>query len=387
MSARETLTVLLLLPALGFFVVLIIIRAKEKARAAFLRRFDGVASKAGAAKLDGRTYERRGRAFTIDANVSPLFSRNLSLRLALIAPGAYEFEIKRAQNVPVTPPPRLASDPFYRAFSVEGMVRPELEDFLLRPDVRRALESTLPGRWDAVSQFYVERVLYHNRFAFHAYAADDLARDLDALAVLADAPPARVDREGFFAFRSGFEPHPWPWHWTAEARAKLPPGLTRACFAAYFDSPLLNDAALGVLRKLSGGPLTFLPAAEVPDAVRRAYGEAIDPVAADRFMDGLYFGAAVAGAAPPALAEAPSCLLHERAIGVLGDVLFYARRLRDDENSWFTGEIEILSTKLDAVQIEAAVREAAQEHESSLRLLESPFTPKLLKQDRLEVSS
>lgn len=387
MSARDVITLFVLFVAAGFFVVLLLVRAKERARRAFLARFDALAAEAGAEKIDDRTWRRAGRAFTFDAGISPLFEKSLSLRLALLAPGGFEFQLKRADNVPVSPPPRLAADPFYRAFAVEGMIRPELDDYLLRPDVRRALESTLPGRWDAVSQFFVERVLFQNRLTHDAYTAADLARDLAALAALADAPLARIDRAGFFAFRHGFEPHPYPWHWTAERYAALPPGVTRACFAAYFDSPLLNDAALDALRRLADGPLTFLPAEPVADALTLAFGSDVDPVAADGFMDGRYFGAAVAGSVPPAVADAPAYLRHERALQHLGDVRFYARRLRDFENAWFTGEIEILSTKFDAAAVESAVRAVAEKHGAALRRIEIPFTPKLLKQDRLEFSS
>ncbi len=104
-------------------------------------------------------------------------------------------------------------------------------------------------------------------------------------------------------------------------------------------------------------------------------------------MDGRYFGAAVAGAVPPALAEAPLYLLYERGLDSLGGVRFFARRLRDDENAWFTGEIEVLSTTVDAARIESAVRQVAESRGTTVRTLDTPFTPKLLKQDRLEVTT
>src|SRR6185436_11846842 len=69
------------------------------------------------------------------------------------------------------------------------------------------------------------------------------------------------------------------------------------------------------------------------------------PVAADLHSDGEFFGGLlVARELPPGFEKKlPRIRFHDAAINAFRKVDFYARRLYDDEFSWFSGEYEIVS--------------------------------------------
>ncbi|OGG53067.1 MAG: hypothetical protein A3F84_20800 [Candidatus Handelsmanbacteria bacterium RIFCSPLOWO2_12_FULL_64_10] len=289
----------------------------------------------------------------------------------MCAPGTVEFELKRADHVPRT----IADHPFYRDYAVTGAA--EAEDYLRGPEVAETLAATLPGRWGAFSHHFVERVLYVNLFDHADY--DDLPRDLAALARLGGEIPRR-DAPERLTLRHGFEDDVPRWHWTPEDRARHEPGLTRVCVSAWAGSPLLNATLLRLFHSLAAdAPLAFMPARPLPDELRWAYGNAVPAVAADHFMDGAFFGGLIVGAPPP---DGPVYGRHRAALAMLDDCLFYVRRLRDDEDSWFAGEYEILSRRLAREQIETAVRSLA----IPVTEIDKPFSPKLFKDDRLEVA-
>lgn len=354
----------------GYGTLLLIVRRKDRERLAFLRRMHDAFVSLGAEPLADGAFRRDGRVYTIDADATPLFKRTVSIRLAMCAPGAVEFELKRADHVPRT----IADDPFYRDYAVTGS--PVAEAWLRDPAVAETLSATLPGRWGAFSVHFVERVLFSNLFDHADY--DDLARDLDALARLGGDIP-RPDEPERLTLRHGFESDVPRWHWTPEDRARHEAGLTRVCVSAWAGSPLLNDTLLRLLRALAcDAPLAFMPTRPLPDELLWAYDDP-DPVAADAFMDGAFFGGALAGAAAP---DVPAYALHRAALDALDAARFYARRLRDDEDSWFGGEYEILSRTLSREAIEEAVRALG----IPVLEIDRPFLPKLLKDDRLEVA-
>jgi hypothetical protein len=77
---------------------------------------------------------------------------------------------------------------------------------------------------------------------------------------------------------------------------------------------------------------------------------------------------------------------HDAAIYLLPRLEFYARRLYDDEFSWFSGEYEIVSARLEEDAVRAALEEVAKEFGASVKTIERPFSFKLLKDDRLDLS-
>lgn len=355
----------------GYGALLWASRRKNRERLAFLRRMDGLFADLGAEPLGGGAYRAGGRVYTVDADATPMLRRRVSIRLAMCAPGAVEFELKRADHVPRS----IADHPFYRNYAVVGA--DGAEEYLRAPDVAETLAATLPGRWGAFSHHYVERVLYANLFDHADYGADDLRRDLAALARLGGEVPRR-DLPERVTLRHGFEPDVPRWHWTPEDLARHVPGLTRVCVSAWAGSPLLNATLLRLFDALAGGaPISFMPTRPTPDELLWAYDDP-DPVAADHFMDGAFFGGLVAGAPAP---DVPLYARHRAALDALGDALFYARRLRDDEDSWFAGEYEILSRRLTAAKIEEAVRALG----LPVVVIDRPFSPKLFREDRLDV--
>jgi hypothetical protein len=406
MDSIAALAALVAIPAVGYGILLWAAGRKQAARRAFLARMHDELLGLGAEPLEEGFYRRDGRVYAIDADASPLLRRTLSIRLAALAPGEAEFELKRAEHVVGEASPALRDHPFYGRYALTGTAPAPVEAYLLSAPVADTLAATLPGRWGAFSHHFVERVLYANLASHESYDREQLRRDLEALAALCRAPIGQPARPAQVTLRHGFEPEPFPWHWTAEDRRRWAEHLSRACVSAYAGSPFLNAALLRIFRELAGpARLLFVGDTEPPAELGYAYGpesptgrgratECPDAVAvvADAFTDGAFCGALLAapeerlGALRDRFADVPPYERHRRALEALPDVTFYARRLRDDEDSWYSGEYEILSRGLAREQVERAAQAAAREAGAGLVRLDRPFSAKLLKNDRLDMS-
>ena len=144
-------------------------------------------------------------------------------------------------------------------------------------------------------------------------------------------------------------------------RPKLPKDVKRFCFSYWQDSPLLNPVVMRVLWELAGESHRYI-ITDTEDLrfldygfSRReiaCWGALVElmkpdmPVAADLLTDGEFFGGMlVAKELPPGFEseEMPRIEFHEAAVKVLRKCDFYARRLYDFENAWYSGEYEILT--------------------------------------------
>jgi len=173
---------------------------------------------------------------------------------------------------------------------------------------------------------------------------------------------AEFHREGgTFTVRDGFEANVPQWHWRHDQRPKLPKDVQRTCFSYWQEGPLLNPVIMRVLWELSGNAhrhfitdtedLGFLEYGFSRRDIAR-WGALVElmkpdmPVAADLLTDGGFFGGLlVARDLPPGfeVGRMPKRDFHDAAIRAFPRCDFYARRLYDDEFSWFSGEYEVVS--------------------------------------------
>lgn len=391
--------VLLAIIAAGYLALFAAARRKDHERRALLARLDGAMAGLGAERLGDGLHRWNGRAYTIHADATPLLKRELSLRLAALAPGTAELELRRARNVPSEAAAALG-DP-YRGFVAQAPAGTDAAAFLMRPEVAGALGAVMPGRWDAFSVHIVERVLYSNLIPHASYDAAELRRDLEALAAIGGATAERDDRPARVTLRHGIEPDVPGWHWTPADRMQWGERLSRSCVSAWTGTPHLNPALLELFRRLAGpARLMVLMNRPLPEEVRLAYGAAAPAadglvaeggeaawVAADHFTDAAFFGGLLAAdeavvADLRARFSAHAAWEHHRAaLEMLDRCRFYVRRLRDDEDSWYSGEYEILSARLSHEQVAAEVGRMG----GRLIRLERPFSHKLFRDDRLDV--
>ena len=139
--------------------------------------------------------------------------------------------------------------------------------------------------------------------------------------------------------------------------------MNRYCFSYWNDSPLLNPLILRVLWELSGDSRKFFISSTEDlrfleygfnrsDLAR--WGALLElknpdmPVAADLLTDGEFFGGLLVAKELPEGFETeqmPKVRFHDTAINAFRKCDFYARRLFDDEFSWFSGEYEIVSAR------------------------------------------
>lgn len=392
--------VLLAIIAAGYLALFAAAHRKDRERRALLARLDGAMAALGAERLGDGLHRWNGRAYTIHADATPLLRRELSLRLAALAPGTAELELRRARNVPSEAAAALG-DP-YRGFVAQAPAGVDAPGFLMRPEVAGPLGSVMPGRWDAFSVHIVERVLYSNLLPHAAYDGAELRRDLEALGAIGRVAAERTERPERVTLRHGIEPDVPGWHWTPADRLRWGEKLSRSCVSAWTGTPHLNAALLDLFRRLAGpARLLVLMNRPLPEEVRLAYGSeapAADGltadggegawVAADHFTDAAFFGGLLAAdeAALPELRARFSGHAawqhHRAALEALDRCLFYVRRLRDDEDSWYSGEYEILSERLSHEQVAAAVTQMG----ARLIRLERPFSHKLFRDDRLDVA-
>ncbi len=370
------------LPLAAIGMVALRLRAKRRAVDAHVKRL-----LAPYERLPHDCFRADGRVFRLVADTNPLFSRDVSLRLSTFVPSSLEFEIREARNVPTKTPQKLAGDPFYRGLVLDAPSPDEAVAHLL--DAKEPLAAVLPSRWRAYSKLHCEVVLSAN-----ARTHDDLAPDLRALAALAALPASRAPRGGTWTIRRGFEEHMPAWHWKPDQRARLAPDARRWCVSAWYDNAYLNAAlarffwSLGDVRVVTlERDLWFLEHAfDRAFAVRNNQVELTPDaaVAGDQWLDGELAGLLVAGTAPDAFAGAIKFTLLDRALA--SGARFFARRLFDDEFSWFSGEYEIVSDALSDDDVTAAFEKTAGEFGAAVKEIERPFSFKLLKEDRLDLS-
>jgi hypothetical protein len=315
------LGLLVVFPALVAAVVVLRIRFKKARLEEFLRAVRDDLRGAGFEPVGDDIFKIAGRGATIAASLNPLFGRGFSLRLAAWSSTLHEFELRRGRPVP-----------------------PEFEAF-----------KPLLSRWDSAGKMYVD--------CYAAGVTDDprVSEDLKALTEIAKIPLTKTCRGGTFTYREGWEDKIPQWQWRHDQRPKLPKTVHRYCFSYWQDGPLLNPPLMRVLWELSGGAhryilsdtedLRFLEYAfERRDIA--CWGTLLElmkpemPVAADLRTDGEFFGGLLVAKELPEGFDRegmPRTAFHDAAIKVLRKVDFYARRLFDDEFSWFSGEYEIVS--------------------------------------------
>lgn len=408
MPADRFLSAVLLLgiPLLVLAIVAVRIRIRRGGRELLLERMQELLRSIGAEPVADGFWKRGGRVVSVDVLLSPIFSRRFPLRLSTFCDSTYEFELKDSRNVPLPIPEELSRDPYYGPMFLRGAASPELSEYLQR--VKDRLQTLVPARWGAVSKRHVELILSDSRFDPATLTAAGLASDLDALDALARVPLRRAVREGVVTYREGFERDFPAWHWTPEQRKSLPRTARRAVISYHLDNAYLHTALVEFFSRLAGdharlfltetgerSPLSFLRYA-FGDGFRRSGNFFVSdvaeaPVAADQYLDGAFFQGFLSTDGEAALApdfrDVPKYRLHEIALSRLDRVHFYARRLFDDENSWFSGEYEILSCALSPAEIREAAEEMAVRHGAKFVELDRRFSPKLLKEDRLEMTT
>jgi hypothetical protein len=315
------LLVLLGLPALVAGVVWLRLRAKEKLRDAYLDAARDDLRAAGAEPLGDGCFRWNGRGGKLEASTNPLFGRGLSVRLAAWSDTIHEFELQRGRAVPA-----------------------EFERF-----------KPLLERWDSAGKMFID--------CYAAGVTEDprVSGDFKTLLELSTLPLSKTWRGGTFTCREGFEAKVPQWHWRHDQRPKLPKDVRRFCLSYWQDGPLLNPVILRVLWELAGAgrrffitpteDLRFLDYGFGRQEIAR-WGALVElkkpemPVAADLHTDGEFFGGLlVAKEVPPGFGTEgmPKIQFHDAAIKALRKCDFYARRLYDDEFSWFSGEYEIVS--------------------------------------------
>ncbi len=315
------LAVLVGLPLLAGFLLWLRLRAKERLLDARFWEIQKSLQAAGANPIDRGIYVVGGRGARLELHTNPLLSRRFTVRLAVSSDTIHEFELKRGAAVPK-----------------------EFESF-----------APLLSRWDSAGKMFTEC------YAAGVTSETDLSQDLRKLVELAKLPLAKEYRGGTFTIREGFEKDVPQWHWRHDLRPRLPPNVRRWCVSYWADSPLLNPPLARLLFELAGDArklfltdtedLRFLEAA-YPRRDIACWGAIVELmrpdllVAADLHTDGGFFGGMLAARDVPDGFETegmPARLFHEAALRVFRKCHFYARRLLDDENSWWSGEYEILS--------------------------------------------
>lgn len=315
------LAVLILLPAAAILLVWRRIKWKEKAMSAFFWEVQKVIVSDGFEPLGWGKYRKEGGGFKFDLSTNPLFARGFTLRLAAWSGTLHEFELMRGRPVPEE----------FQAFA------PLLE------------------RWETAGKMFSEV------YAAGVVDQPPLLSDVQALARLARTPVSKSWKGGIFTIREGFEKDVPQWHWRHDQRPKLPKDVRRFCVSYWTGSPLLNPPLVRLFTELAeGSPMYYLSDTEDLSFLELAFerrdiacwGALLElknpdmPVATDLHTDGGFFGGLLVAKDLPEGFERegmPRRLFHDAAIKVFRKCFFYARRLWDDEFSWYSGEYEILS--------------------------------------------
>lgn len=398
------LILILGIPAAASIAVALRIRSKRAARDRFLASLGPRLQGIGVEPFEEGRFRWQGRIFRFAADINPLFSSTFDLRLSTFCDSVLEFEIRRARNVPVLLPEPLRADPLFRNCALDAPSPDEPARYLAA--VRDRLAACFPRRWAAFSKMQCELVLSANRFRPESWEGNEARGDLEALASMAAVPAWREPRGGTWTYRTGFEPRLAEWHWKPDQRARLPVGTQRRLVSAWVDNAYLNRPLVRLFRKLAGaGTSIWLTPAEDLSFLEEGFGRPaevrghlveLDPaemaVAADQYLDGEFFAGLLVpipgeeAAVRDRLAHETRFRFHDAAIDLLPRLSFYARRLYDDEFSWFSGEYEIVSNHLEEGAVRAAIEETAKEFEATVKEIDRPFSFKLLRDDRLDLS-
>jgi hypothetical protein len=401
MSGALFLLLILGIPSAAALAVVLRIRSKRAARDRFVESLGPKLAGIGAEGFEDGRFRWNGRTFRFAADINPLFSSSFDLRLSTYCDSVLEFEIRRARNVPVALPEPLGNDPLFRGCALDAPSPDEPARYLA--GVREKLAGSFPKRWGAFSKMQCELVLSANRFAPESW---EPRGDLDALAAMAAVPAWREPKGGTWTLRTGFEPRIAEWHWRPDQRARLPEGTRRWLVSAWVDNAYLNRPLVRLFKKLAGpAPSLWMTPVERLPFLEEGFGRpaevrgclaALDPpemaVAADQYLDGEFFSGLLVpspgeeAAVRERFAAETRFRFHDAAIDLLPRLEFYARRLYDDEFSWFSGEYEIVSARLEEDAVRAALEEVAKEFGASVKTIERPFSFKLLKDDRLDLS-
>ena len=324
--AVAVLLILFVLPGAIGLVIWLRLRAKARLLQTYLDAARDELRAAGAEPLGEGFFQWNGRAGKIEGSTNPLFGKGFSVRVAAWSDTIHDLELHRGKPVPAD----------FERF------KPLLE------------------RWDSAGKMFTE--------CYAAGVTDDprLSPTFRTLLELSTVPISKAWRGGTFTYREGFEEKVPQWHWRHDQRPKLPKDVKRYCFSYWQEGPLLNPVIMRVLWELSGSSRRYFitPTEDLRfldyGFSRRdiaCWGALVEllkpdmPVAADLLTDGEFFGGLlVAKDLPPGFdsEEMPKVRFHDAAIKALRKCDFYARRLFDDEFSWFSGEYEIVSaTPLD----------------------------------------
>ena len=403
MTGALFLLVIVGVPLAAVIALTLRIRSKRAALDRFLASLSPRLAAIGAELLEDGRIRYGGRTFRFAADINPLFSSSLDLRLSTFCDSVLEFEIRRARHVPVLPE-ALRPDPLFRGCALDAPSTAEPAQYL--SGVREKLAASFPRRWAAFSKMHCELVLSANRFRPETWEGAEARGDLEALAAMASVPAWREPRSGTWTYRTGFERHIAEWHWKPDQLARLPEGTRRWLVSAWVDNAYLNRPLVKFFRRLAGtgtalwltpgGNLSFLEEGfGRPVEVNGSLIELEPPemaVAADQYLDGEFFAGLLAPlpgedeAVRQRFAAETRFRFHDAALDVLPRLAFYARRLYDDEFSWFSGEYEIVSAHLDETAVRAALTETAKEFDATVKEIERPFSFKLLRDDRLDLS-
>lgn len=351
------LAVVVALPALAVFAAWRRRLAKERGAEAFYWEVQKAIQDAGFQPLGEGYYasDAMGRGLRMSISTNPLFSSKFTLRIAAFSTTLHEMELRRGKPVPA-----------------------EFADF-----------APLLERWDSCGKYHLE--------CYMAAVTDQAPRpeDVKALWELAGKPLEKTERGGIITYREGFEPKPPQWHWRHDLRAKLPKDVRRVCVSCWRDGPLMNDVLARILWELAADARKFVMCpTEDLRFMELSFGRrGLSPwgalvelenwdrlVAADLQTDGEFFGGLlVARELPPGFEEEgmPKRLFHEAAVKALRKVYWYARRLFDEENSWFSGEIEIVSAyELD---VRPVVEKVARDVGATIMDIDRRFHKRLVK--------
>lgn len=352
--AIPVLLVLVGLPALVFAAVWLQLRVKLKARTAYQWAVLEEMRTAGVEPLGDGYYRCNGRAGKVDVSPNPLFRRGLTVRVAAWSDTIHEAELRRGRPVPA------GFEPFKQ----------------------------LLDRWESAGKMVTE--------CYAAGVTEDpnLSPTFKKLLELSALPLSRTCKGGTFTIREGFEPKVPQWHWRHDQRPKLPKTVYRTCFSYWQDGPLLNPVVMRVLWELSGnshryfmtdtGDLRFLDYGFSRRDIA-CWGTLVElmkpdmPVAADLLTDGGFFGGLlVARDLPPGfeVEGMPKRDFHDAAIKVFRQCDFYARRLYDDEFSWFSGEYEVVSAS--PVDVRTVVFKVAAEIGAQVMEIDRRFHKRLV---------
>ena len=349
------IAVLILLPVVIGLIIIRRIRWKEKAMSAFFWEVQKVIVEAGYSPLGWGRYRIDGGGFKMELTTNPLFARGFTLRMAAYSGTIHEFELQRGRPVP---------DEF-KAFA------PLLE------------------RWDSAGKMYTEC------YVAGVVEGPPLLEDVKALTELAKLPLSKTWTGGIFTIREGFEKGVPQWQWRHDQRPKLPKDVHRYCVSYWTGSPLLNPPLIRLFTELAdGAPMYYMSDTEDLSLLELAFqrrdiacwGAIVElknpsmPVAADLHNDGGFFGGLLAAKERPDGFEVegmPSRLFHDAAIKVFRKCYFYARRLWDDQFSWFSGEYEIISAY--PIEVREKLAKIASEMGATVMEIDRRFHKRLVK--------